>query len=50
MFHTDEMAVKQRMEDIRSDVEASRVNSRRKTGEPQRSNPIWTVLFTLFHK
>lgn len=49
MFHTDELAVKQRMEDIRSDVEASRMNSRRKAQKPQR-NPIWIVLITLFRK
>jgi len=44
------MAVKQRMEDIRSDVEASRMKSRRKTEEPEHSNPIWIVLITLFRK
>ncbi|HSJ36721.1 MAG TPA: hypothetical protein VK945_00735 [Planococcus sp. (in: firmicutes)] len=49
MFHTDEMAVKQRMEDIRSDVEASRMRSRRKTGKPDR-NPIWIILITFFQK
>jgi len=50
MFHIDEIAVNQRMEDIRSDVEASRMRSRRKTGKAERSNPIWLVLTTLFHK
>lgn len=49
MFRTDEMAVKQRMEDIRSEVEACRTKSRRKEGKPDR-NPIWIVLITLFRK
>lgn len=49
MFHTDEMAVKQRMADIRSDVEASRTRSRTKAQKPQR-NPIWIVLITLIGK
>ena len=47
MFRTDEMAVRQRMEDIRSEVEACRVKNRRKEEKPER-NPIWIVLITLF--
>ncbi|WP_158241172.1 MULTISPECIES: hypothetical protein [Planomicrobium] len=49
MFQTDEMAVRQRMEDIRSEVVASRTKSRRKDVKPDR-NPIWIVLITLFKK
>lgn len=49
MFRTDEMAVRQRMEDIRSEVETCRMKSRRKDVKPDR-NPIWIVLITLFRK
>lgn len=47
MFHTDEMAVKQRMEDIRSEVEAGRWKNRGKAGKPNRK-PFWIVLVTFF--
>ena len=49
MFRTDEMTVRQRMEDIRSEVEVCRMKSRRKEEKPHR-NPIWIVLITLFRK
>ncbi|WP_161787029.1 hypothetical protein [Planococcus sp. CAU13] len=49
MFRTDEMAVRQRMEDIRSEVEASRMISRQKKVKSSR-NPLWIVLITFFRK
>ncbi|MFD1031931.1 hypothetical protein [Metaplanococcus flavidus] len=48
MFRTDEMAVKQRMEDIRLEVEAGRRKKHKK--DKGKHNPIWIVLITLFRK
>lgn len=49
MFPTDDMAVRQRMEDIRLEVEAGRMKSRSRKGKPNR-NPLWIVLITFFRK
>lgn len=50
MFSIDEMVVRQKMDDIRKEVEQHRLQSRfRKNKKPGRS-PFWIMLISLFRQ
>lgn len=49
MFRTDEIVVRQRMEDIRTEIERDRMHSRFKKDGKQKRPPFWIVLLTFLH-
>lgn len=49
MFRTDEFVVRQKMEDIRTEIERDRMRSQFKKTEKQKGTPFWIVLLTFLH-
>ncbi|MBZ5199991.1 hypothetical protein HU147_02070 [Planomicrobium chinense] len=49
MFRTDEFVVRQRMKDIRTEIERDRMRSQFKKTGKQKGTPFWIVLLTFLH-
>jgi len=49
MFRTDELIVRQKMEDIRTEIERDRMRSQFKKAEKQKGTSFWIVLLTFLH-
>lgn len=49
MFTTDEMEMRQRMADMRADVERERASGKREKADKENRPPYWIMLLTMLN-